>query len=105
MSVLNELQGRYIGLPLDYEKEFAEAKKKLQYHEDQEVYHRATAQYYREQVEELEPLTNNRERAIARAREAMENSAEFMEIRKRVKKKAALSLVDKMLRDIAEAGI
>ncbi len=105
MSVLNDLTGRYIGLPLDYEKEYHEAKKKLQYHEEQEVYHRATAQYYREQVEELEPLTDNRERAIVRAREAMEASEEFMEIRKRVKKKSALSMVDRMLRQIAEAGV
>lgn len=104
-ALIDRANGRLIELPIDFEKEHEEAKQKLQFHSEQKHYHRTMEKYYEERVEELEPLTDYKERAIAKAKEELENSKEFMEIRKRVKKKAALHLVDKMLEELAKAGV
>ena len=104
-DLIERANGRLISLPIDYEKAYEEAKQKLQFHRDRCCYHKSMEIYYSEQLEELEPLTNVRERAIERAKEELEKSKEFTEIRKKVKKKAALLLVDKMLEAMAKEGI
>ena len=95
---------RGIELPMNYEREYKIALDKLHFHERQLEYHRAMAQAMKERVEELKPLTNAHERALERAREAMEQSEEFQEIRKRVRKQSALTMVDLMLKRIEEQG-
>jgi len=104
-TLVERANGRLISLPIDYEKEYKEAKVKLQYHRERVCYHMSMESYYTEQLEELEPLTNVRERAIARAKKELENSKEFTEIRKKVKRKAADLLVERMLKEIARANV
>ena len=104
-DLVDRANGRLISLPIDYEKEYEEAKKKLQFHRERVCYHTTMEIYYTDQLEELEPLTDTKERAIARAKESLENSKEFTEIRKRVKRKAADLLVERMLKEIAKAGV
>lgn len=104
-ELIDRANGRLVSLLVDYEKEYEQAKTKLQFHGEQRVYHATMEKYYTEQVEELEPLTNTRERAIEKAKKELENSKEFTEIRKKVKRKAADLLVDRMLKEMAKAGV
>lgn len=87
---------------IDYERELKIATNKLHYHEDQIAYHKAQAAAMRERIEEVEPLTNAWEREKQRAAENTRNSKEFQEIRKKVKKKRALTMVDIMLQRIQD---
>ncbi len=96
---------RYIPLPIDYEKEYQEAKSKLQHHRDRLSYHNALVSHYEQQVEELEPLTNARERWEERAKKEREGSEEFKSIRKKIKRKRAETLVDIMLQRIAQEDV
>ena len=98
-------RSRYITLPIDYEKEFHEAKSKLQHHMDRVSYHKALVSHYEQQVEELEPLTDNYERGVERARKEREGSEEFIAVRKKIKRTKANALVDIMLRRIAQEDV
>jgi hypothetical protein len=102
---MGRADGRLLSLPIDYEKEYKEAKSKLQFHRERVCYHTSMESYYSEQLEELEPLTDVRDKAIAKAKDELENSKEFQEIRKKVKRKAADLLVDRMLQEMAKAGV
>ena len=98
-------RSRQIGLPTDYEREYDEAKKKLQHHTERMSYHRALVSHYEQQVEELEPLTNARERWIAKSKKEQENSEEFVAVRKKIKRTKANALVDVMLNRIAQEDV
>ncbi len=98
-------RSRQIGLPTDYEREYEEAKRKLQHHQDRENYHKALVSHYEQQVEELEPLTDARERWTEKAKKEHENSKEFVEVRKKIKRTKANALVDVMLNRIAQEDV
>jgi UDP-N-acetylmuramoylalanine-D-glutamate ligase len=92
---------RLVKLPIDYEKEYITATDKLHYHTSQHNYHATMQKYYEEQVEELLPLTNVEERKLAKIekeKQARENSPEYIEMKKKIKKEANRLLVLRMLR-------
>ena len=97
--------GRLISLPINYEKEYVQAYEKLHYHTNQQQYHNTMTKYYEEQVEELLPLTNVEERRLAKIEKdkiARENSPEYIEMKKGIKKEANRLLVLRMLRETGE---
>jgi len=91
-----------IGLPINYQKALKEQHNKLRFHKERFQYHKSMVSVCSQRVEELIPFTNWEEEVREKNRIAMESSKEFTEIRKKVKKKAALELVDIMLQRTQE---